>query len=115
MAFCPSRRPSLTGEFWLALRAFETESLARRHAGCVFHLPPQEAAINLVLFGSYPGAVNFQKSPDRWCAYVSAATIEPAMGRDVLAQGAVRGPAVLRQVFAIAVGSTAQIASLQKL
>jgi len=46
---------------------------------------------------------------------VRDAIIEPAIGRDVLAQGTVRRPALLRQVFAIAAGSPAQIVSLQKL
>lgn len=41
--------------------------------------------------------------------------IEPAIGRDVLALGVVRRPALLRQVFAVAVGAPAQIVSLQKL
>lgn len=41
--------------------------------------------------------------------------VEAAIGRDVLALGAVRRPALLRQVFAIAVNSPAQIVSLQKL
>ncbi|MBI3485120.1 MAG: DUF4143 domain-containing protein [Acidobacteria bacterium] len=53
--------------------------------------------------------------PARWRAYLRDAIIEPAIGRDVLALGAVRRPALLRQVFAIAVGSPAQIVSLQKL
>ena len=48
-------------------------------------------------------------------AYVRDAIIEPAIGRDVLSLGAVRRPALLRQVFAIATASPAQIVSLQKL
>jgi predicted AAA+ superfamily ATPase len=46
---------------------------------------------------------------------VKDAIIEPALGRDVLALGAVRRPGLLRQVFATAVGNPAQIVSLQKL
>jgi len=104
-------RESLAGRFErLTLSHWPAASLAT-----AFHLSPHEAAINLVLFGSYPGAVEFQKSPERWRAYVRDAIIEPAIGRDVLAQGAVRRPALLRQVFAIAAGSPAQIVSLQKL
>lgn len=44
----------------------------------------------------------------------TARLVEAAVGRDVLALGAVRRPALLRQVFAIAVSSPAQIVSLQK-
>ena len=40
--------------------------------------------------------------------------IDPAIGRDVLALGQVRRPALLRQVFAVAAGSPAQIVSLSK-
>ena len=104
-------RESLAGRFErLTLSHWPATSLAT-----AFHLSPREAARNLVRFGSYPGAQEFEKDPARWRAYVRDAIIEPAIGRDVLAQGAVRRPALLRQVFAIAAGSPAQIVSLQKL
>lgn len=80
-----------------------------------FHLSPREAAQDLVRFGSYPGAVAFQRDLARWRAYVRDAIIGPAIGRDVLALGAVRRPALLRQVFAIAAALPAQIVSLQKM
>ncbi len=60
-------------------------------------------------------APEFQEDFARWRAYVRDAIIEPAIGRDVLALGAVRRPALLRQVFAIAAGSPARIVSLQKM
>jgi hypothetical protein len=41
--------------------------------------------------------------------------VEPAIGRDLLALQPVRKPALLRQVFAIAVGQPAEIVSLQKI
>jgi uncharacterized protein len=81
----------------------------------IFQVPAPEAALHTVLFGSYPGAVALEKDPGRWRAYLRDAIIEPAIGRDVLALGAVRRPGLLRQVFAIAVGNPAQIVSLQKL
>jgi len=68
-----------------------------------------------VRFGSYPGALEFEKNPARWRAYLRDAIIEPAIGRDVLALGAVRRPALLRQVFAVAIGSPARIVSLQEM
>jgi predicted AAA+ superfamily ATPase len=80
-----------------------------------FHLPAREAALDLIRFGSYPGAVQYQGDFMRWRAYIRDAIIEPAIGRDVLALGAVRRPALLRQVFAVAVSSPAQIMSLQKM
>lgn len=68
-----------------------------------------------VRFGTYPGAWELKGDQARWRAYVRDAIIEPAIGRDVLAMGQVRRPALLRQVFAVAVGSPAEIVSLQKL
>jgi hypothetical protein len=104
-------RESLAGRFErLTLSHWPAASLAD-----AFHLSPHEAAQSLVHFGSYPGAFEFQKDFARWRAYVRDAIIEPAIGRDVLAMGAVRRPALLRQVFAIAAGSPAQIVSLQKM
>jgi predicted AAA+ superfamily ATPase len=116
-----------TGSSALRVATGSRESLARRFERLTlshwpassladaFHLSPREAAQSLVRFGSYPGAVEFQKDFARWRAYVRDAIIEPAIGRDVLAISAVRRPALLRQVFAIATGSPAQIVSLQKM
>ena len=104
-------RESLAGRFErLTLSHWPAIALAD-----AFHLSPREAAQDLVRFGSYPGAVEFQKDFTRWRAYVRDAIIGPAIGRDVLALGAVRRPALLRQVFAIAAALPAQIVSLQKM
>lgn len=104
-------RESLAGRFErLTLNHWPAIALAE-----AFHLSRREAAHDLVRFGSYPGAVEFQKDIARWRAYIRDGIIEPAIGRDVLALGAVRRPALLRQIFAVAVASPAQIISLQKL
>jgi len=104
-------RESLAGRFErLTMSHWSASSLA-----ATFRIPVHEAALNVARFGSYPGAVALQKDPTRWRAYIKDAIIEPAIGRDVLALGAVRRPGLLRQVFAIAAGSPAQIVSLQKL
>jgi predicted AAA+ superfamily ATPase len=104
-------RESLAGRFErLTLSHWSASSIAS-----VFQLPPEEAALLLVEIGSYPGAIGLRNDSARWRAYVKDAIIDPAIGRDVLALGAVRRPGLLRQVFAIAVGSPAQIVSLQKL
>jgi predicted AAA+ superfamily ATPase len=68
-----------------------------------------------VQFGSYPGAVEYERSPARWRSYLRDSIIEPAIGRDVLALGAVRRPVLLRQIFAVAVGSPAQIVALKNI
>lgn len=104
-------RESLAGRFErMNLSHWSAASLAS-----VFKIPGAEAAMHTVQFGCYPGAVALQKDFKRWRAYVKDAIIEPAIGRDVLALGAVRRPGLLRQVFAIAVASPPQIVSLQKL
>ena len=104
-------RESLAGRFErLILSHWSAASLAS-----AFQLSPQDAVLGLVRFGSYPGAVELEKTPSRWRAYLRDAIIEPAIGRDMLALGTVRRPALLRQVFAVAVGSPAQIISLQKI
>ena len=104
-------RESLAGRFErLTLSHWPASALA-----ATFHRSPRDAARDLVRLGSYPGAVELEKNPARWRAYLRDAIIEPAIGRDVLALGAVRRPALLRQVFAVATGSPAQIVALQKI
>jgi uncharacterized protein len=68
-----------------------------------------------VRFGGYPGAIPLRGEPTRWRAYVRDAIVEPAIATDILALADVRRPALLRQVFAVAAASPAQIVSLQKL
>jgi uncharacterized protein len=80
-----------------------------------FTTPAADAAHRAVRFGTYPGATSLVHDPARWRAYVRDAIIEPAIGRDVLALGEVRRPALLRQVFAVAMGSPAAVVSLQKI
>jgi hypothetical protein len=98
-------RETLAGRFErITLSHWSASSLAS-----IFHMPAQQAALSLVQFGSYPGAVALQSDPVRWRAYLRDAIIEPAIGRDVLALATVRRPGLLRQVFAVAVGSPARI------
>jgi len=104
-------RESLAGRFErMVLSHWSAASLAS-----AFQLSPRQAALSLVQFGSYPGSVALNRDPARWRAYIRDAIIEPAIGRDLLALGTIRRPALLRQVFAVAAGSPAQIVSLQKL
>lgn len=104
-------RESLAGRFErLTLTHWSANSLA-----AAFGLDPADVVEALVRLGSYPGAFPLRGDPGRWSAYVRDAIIEPAIGRDLLALGPVRRPALLRQVFGICVASPAQIVSLQKL
>ena len=104
-------RESLAGRFeLLTLTHWSAASLA-----AAFDLPPRAAAEALVRFGSYPGAFPLRRDRARWTAYVRDAILEPAVGRDLLALGAIRRPALLRQVFGLAASLPAQVVSLQKL
>lgn len=116
-----------TGSSALRVTQGSRESLAGRFERIVFShwtaaalasaftVPLADAVRHSLLFGTYPGAWDLRTDPVRWRAYIRDAIIEPAIGRDVLAMGQVRRPALLRQVFAVAVGSPAGIVSLQKL
>jgi len=104
-------RESLAGRFErLTLAHWPAAALAE-----TFGLSPAAAADLLVRQGSYPGAFALRDDPPRWAAYIHDAILEPAIGRDLLALGPVRKPALLRQVFGACAAAPAQIVSLQKL
>lgn len=104
-------KESLAGRFEpLTLSHWSASALAE-----AFAIPPDEAAQLVVKMGAYPGAFQFHDDLPRWTAYVRDAIVEPAIGRDLVALAAVRRPALLRQVFAVAASSPAQVLSLQKL
>ncbi len=104
-------RESLAGRFErLTLTHWTAASLA-----AAFEIPPSEAVQHLVRMGSYPGAFPLRHELPRWIAYVRDSILEPAIGRDLLALGAVRKPALLRQVFGVCAASPAEIVSLQKI
>jgi len=104
-------KESLAGRFErLTLSHWSASSLVD-----VFGLEPEQATREIVQRGAYPGAMELLAEPARWQAYVRDAIVEPAIGRDLLATTAVRRPALLRQVFAIAAASPAQVMSLQKI
>lgn len=97
---------------------FERLTLTHWSAGDLAHsfgLDPAEAVGDIVARGAYPGAVPLRLDVARWQAYVRESIVEPAIGRDLMALGAVRRPALLRQVFGAAISAPAQIVSLQKL
>ncbi|MBK7670386.1 MAG: ATP-binding protein [bacterium] len=104
-------RESLAGRFErLTLSHWGAEALA-----AAFGLPRREAIELVVNGGACPGAVTLRHDHARRMAYLRDAIVEPAIGRDILSLAAVRKPALLRQVFAAAASSPAQVVSLQKL
>ena len=116
-----------TGSSALHLGGGSRESMAGRFeritvtqwgaADLVTHLgvPATDAARRIVSHGGYPGAVRLWEEPERWRAYLRDAIVEPAIGRDLLALEAVRKPALLRQIVALACGHPAEIWSLDKI
>lgn len=117
----------VTGSSSLTLGAGSRETMAGRFEHLrLLHWPPselvrqlgmdEERAARLALtHGTYPGAMPLVDDEPRWRAYVRDAIVEPAIGRDILLLEAVRRPAMLRQVFAVAAAHPAEIVSLQKL
>jgi len=104
-------RESLAGRFErLTLTHWSASALRKQ-----FGFSPADAALFAVQFGSYPGAVPFRNDRLRWRAYVRDSIIEPALGKDVLALGVVRRPALLRQLVTVVLNSPCQVISLQKL
>lgn len=113
----------LTGSSTLLLEKGLKETLAGRYelirvehwnfseAKEVFQLSLNE----FIEFGCYPGSVQFLKNIDRWGHYVRDSIVEPAIGRDLLLVHPVENPALLRQIYGIAVSVPAQVISLQKI
>jgi predicted AAA+ superfamily ATPase len=104
-------RESLAGRFErLVLSHWSATAIS-----AAFEIKPRQAVDTYVNTGGYPGSLEFLNDPARWRAYVRDAIVEPAIGRDILALGAVRRPALLRQIFSLCTNLPAQIVSLQKL
>lgn len=66
-----------------------------------------------VYFGGYPGALALRGEEKRWRQFVRDALIETVLSKDVLLLAPVSKPALLRQVFGLAVSAPAQIISYQ--
>lgn len=67
-------------------------------------------------YGCYPGSVPLWKQDiNRWGQFIRDSIVEPALGRDLLQLHPVDQPALLRQLFGVAVSLPCQIISLQKL
>lgn len=81
-------------------------------------------------FGCYPGSVQFllgekdqtqsslppkNEAIERWGAYIRDSIVEPVIGRDILQLHPIEQPALLRQLFGVAVSSPAEIISFQKI
>jgi hypothetical protein len=117
----------LTGSAALELGAGVRETMAGRYERLIlrqwtvgdlaseFSLTDEQAVINYVRFGSFPGGMNLLSDLPRWQAYMRDSIIDPAVGRDLLMLESVKKPALLRQVFAVCAGHPSEILSLRKI
>ena len=91
---------------------FEKLSLHHWGAGALVDLlgvKRADAPLRVVTCGGYPGARQFWKDEARLRSYLREAIVEPAIGRDILQLEQVRKPALLRQIFALAMAHPAEI------
>ncbi|MDR1928301.1 MAG: ATP-binding protein [Oscillospiraceae bacterium] len=70
---------------------------------------------DFLFFGGYPGAAQLIKDEDRWARYMGASIVEPTISQDILLMEAVRKPALLRTLFMLGSGYSAQELSFTKL
>ena len=113
----------LLGSSRLLLKRGLTESLA----GCfelirLGHWSYQEMqdAFGLSLdeyiyFVGYPGAATLIKDEKRWRKYIKDALVAPAIGKDALMTSIIYKPALMKQLFELGCGYSAEMLSLTKL
>jgi predicted AAA+ superfamily ATPase len=70
---------------------------------------------DFLFFGGYPGAASLIKNEDRWARYIGTSIVEPTISRDILMMEEVRKPALLRSLFMLGAGYSAQELSFTKL
>ncbi|WP_456370564.1 ATP-binding protein [Thermodesulfatator atlanticus] len=116
-------RVILLGSSALLMHAGLTESLAGRFEQIImshwlFAECRQAFGWDLetyIYFGGYPGAAPFIKDEDRFSQYVRDALIETTLSKDVFLMHRIEKPALLRQLFQLAVEYSGQILSYQKM
>lgn len=116
-------RVVLSGSASLSLQSGLSESLAGRYEviRCPhWGLDESRAAFNWDLptylrFGGYPSATDLIHDVNRWRAFLRDSIIEPVIGRDLQTSVTIQKPALLRQLFELAMRYPAQEISFQKL
>ena len=68
-----------------------------------------------VWFGGYPGAAEYTNDETRFKNYVLNSIIEPSISNDILMMETITKPALLRQLFDLAISYSAQILSYNKM
>ena len=70
---------------------------------------------DFLFFGGYPGASALIKDESRWARYMGASIVEPTITQDILMMEEVRKPALLRSLFMLGSGYSAQELSFTKM
>ena len=68
-----------------------------------------------LFFGGYPGAAALIKDENRWARYMGTSIVEPTISQDILMMEEVRKPALLRSLFMLGSGFSAQELSFTKM
>ena len=70
---------------------------------------------DFLFFGGYPGAAALIKDENRWARYMGTSIVEPTISQDILMMEEVRKPALLRSLFMLGSGYSAQELSFTKM
>ena len=70
---------------------------------------------DFLFFGGYPGAATLIKDESRWARYMGTSIVEPTISQDILMMEEVRKPALLRALFMLGSGYSAQELSFTKM
>ena len=116
-------RVVLLGSSSLQIQSGLTESLAGRfELTRIYHWTFSELKDafgydleRYLLYGGYPGSVEFEGDDDRWYAYLKDAIVEAVIGKDILQNRKVANPVLFRQAFEILCRYPAQEISYTKL
>ena len=68
-----------------------------------------------IYFGGYPGAAHMSGDEKRWRKYIKDSLVAPAIEKDVLMTSNIYKPALMKQLFELGCGYSAEILSLTKL
>lgn len=113
----------LLGSSRLLLKKGLTESLAGRYElirlGHWNYLEMQEAfgftLDEYIYFGGYPGPAHLIKDERRWKKYVKDSLVAPAIEKDVIMTSNIYKPALMKRLFELGCGYSAEVLSLTKL
>ena len=70
---------------------------------------------DFLFFGGYPGAAALIKDESRWARYMGTSIVDPTISHDILMMEEVRKPVLLRSLFMLGSGYSAQELSFTKM